>query len=162
MRISVGDRLPAATLVKLGENGPEQVDLGALTKGRTVVIFGVPGAFTTTCSISHLPSFIRTKAGFDAKGVDEIVCVSVNDPFVLKAWSEVTGAGTAGITLLGDAEGTLTKAMGLSFDAPAAGLIGRSHRYAMQVVDGEVRVLQIEDNPGACTVSGGEAMLEAI
>ncbi|MBZ4689835.1 peroxiredoxin [Cereibacter changlensis] len=162
MRISVGDRLPAATLVKLGESGPEQVDLAGLTAGRNVVIFAVPGAFTPTCSSSHMPSFIRSKAAFDAKGVEEIICVSVNDPFVMKAWGEATGAAAAGITLLADAEGAMTKAMGLSFDAPPAGLIGRSHRYALQAVDGEVRVIQIEDSPGACTVSGGEALLEAI
>lgn len=162
MRISAGDRLPAAKLVKIGEAGPEQVDLGELTAGRKVVIFAVPGAYTPTCSSSHVPSFIRTKDGFTEKGVEEIVCISVNDPFVLKAWGEDTGATGAGITLLGDADGALTKAMGLSFDAPPAGLIGRSHRYAMLVEDGEVRVLQIEDSPGACSVSGGEALLAAI
>ncbi len=162
MTISVGDTLPAATLVKMGENGPEQVELSALTKGRNVVIFAVPGAFTPTCHSAHVPSFIRTKGKFDAKGVDEIICVAVNDPFVMKAWGEATGATKAGITMLSDAQSELTGALGLAFDAPPAGLMARSKRYAMHVKDGKVAVLHLEESPGVCEVSGGEALLAAI
>ncbi len=162
MTISVGDTLPAATLVKMGENGPEQVELSTLTKGRNVVIFAVPGAFTPTCHSAHVPSFIRTKGKFDAKGVDEIICVSVNDPFVMKAWGEATGATEAGITMLADAQSALTGALGLAFDAPPAGLMARSKRYAMQVKDGKVAVLHLEESPGVCEISGGEALLAAI
>ena len=86
------------------------------TKGRKVVIFAVPGAFTPTCHSAHVPSFVRTKDQFDAKGVDEIICVSANDPFVMKAWGEATGATAAGITMLGDADASFTKAMGMEFD----------------------------------------------
>ena len=162
MSITVGDRLPAATLLKIGANGPEAVDLGALTKGRKVVIFAVPGAYTGVCTTAHVPSFIRTKAQFDAKGVQEIICLSVNDPFVMKAWGEATGATAAGITMLADAESALTTALGMSFTAPPAGLINRSARYAMLVEDGVVKVLHREESPGVCETSGGEAMLAAI
>ncbi len=162
MAISAGDALPDASLVKIGESGPEAVEMAALTKGRKVVIFAVPGAFTPTCHSAHVPSFIRTKDQFAAKGVDEIICVSVNDPFVMKSWGEVTGAAEAGITMLGDAQSTFTKAMGMDFDAPPAGLVARSKRYAMLVEDGVVKILQAEDAPGVCEVSGGEALLAAI
>ncbi|NSX54419.1 peroxiredoxin [Parasulfitobacter algicola] len=162
MAISKGDTLPEATLVKLGADGPEQVALKDLTAGRKVVIFAVPGAFTGVCHSAHVPSFIRTKDQFDAKGVDDIICIAVNDPFVLKAWGEATGATDAGIAMLGDAESTFTKAIGMDFDAPPAGLIGRSKRYAMIVEDGKVTLLNEEANPGECEVSAGEALLEAL
>ena len=162
MAIAEGDRLPEAELVRIGENGPETVSLGDLTKGRRVVIFAVPGAFTPTCHSAHMPSFVRNVDAFGEKGVDEIVCVSVNDPFVMKAWGEATGGAEAGITLLGDPQSSFTKAVGMEFDAPPAGLVARSKRYAMLVEDGTVRVLHQEQGPGTCEVSGGEAMLEAI
>ncbi len=162
MTISQGDRLPDANLLKIGENGPETVNLSSRTKGRKVVIFAVPGAYTPTCHSAHVPSFIRTKDGFDAKGVDEIICISVNDPHVMKAWGDATGASAAGLTLLADADGAFTRALGMDFTAAPAGLIGRSKRYAMYVEDGQVRVLHCEESPGTCEVSGGEAMLDAI
>lgn len=162
MTISVGDRLPDATLVRLGAEGPEAVELSSLTKGRKVVIFALPGAYTGTCTTSHVPSFIRTKTQFDDKGVDEVICLSVNDPFVLGAWGESTGATQAGISMLGDAAAEFTKAVGMDFSAPAVGLVDRSKRYAMYVEDGEVKVLHAEENPGVCDLSGGESMLAAI
>lgn len=161
MTISAGDKLPEANLIRLGANGPEAVSVTDLTKGRKVVIFAVPGAFTPTCHSAHVPSFIRTIDAFKAKGVDEVVCVSVNDVFVMKAWGEATGATAAGITMLSDA-GDYTKALGLNFDGAAAGLIGRSKRYAMYVVDGVVEKLQLEASPGVCEISGGEALLAEI
>jgi peroxiredoxin len=109
-----------------------------------------------------VPSFVRTKDALKAKGVDEIVCVSVNDPFVMKAWGEATGAAAAGITMLADADGAFTKAMGLDFTAPPAGLLGRSKRYALMAEDGVVKVLHLEQSPGTCEISGGEAMVAAI
>lgn len=162
MTISVGDRLPEATLIELGDNGPEAVSLHARTKGRKVVIFAVPGAYTGVCTTAHVPSFIRTRDKFAARGVDEIICVSVNDPFVMKAWGESTGANKAGIAMLADADCTLTEAMGMRFDAPPAGLLARSKRYALYAEDGVIKVLHAEELPGLCNVSGGEAMLEAI
>ena len=162
MAISVGDSLPEATFVKMGDAGPEEVTVSSLTKGRKVVIFGLPGAFTPTCNSAHVPSFIRTKDDFAAKGVDEIICVSVNDPFVMKAWGEATGASAAGISMLADAGSAFTGAIGLQFDAPPVGLLARSKRYAMLVDDGVVTLLQQEESPGTCEVSGGEALLAAM
>ncbi|MBP0482233.1 peroxiredoxin [Sagittula salina] len=160
MAISKGDRLPEATLLRIGENGPEGVETGDLAKGRKLVIFALPGAYTGTCTNAHVPSFIQTKDAFAEKGVDEILCVSVNDPFVMDAWSRHTGADKAGIGFLADPEGVFTKAMGMEFSAPPAGLIGRSKRYAMIVEDGTVTALAAEESPGVCTTSCGEAMLE--
>ncbi len=162
MAISVGDTLPDATLLTMGANGPESVPLHTKLKGRKVVIFGLPGAYTGTCTTAHVPSFIRTKDAFAAKGVDEIICVSVNDPFVMGAWGASTGASDAGISMMGDADGSLTAAMGVDFTAPPVGLIGRSKRYALYAVDGVVQVLHMEESPGVCEASGGEAMLAAI
>ena len=162
MTLTVGEKLPAATLLKIGANGPEAVDLAALTAGRKVVIFAVPGAYTGVCTTAHVPSFIRTKPQFDAKGVDEILCVSVNDPFVMAAWGEATGATAAGITLLADAEAAFTKAIGMAFSAPPVGLIDRSARYAMLVEDGVVTVLNREESPGVCELSAGEGLLAAL
>ena len=113
-------------------------------------------------SLSRSRFFIRSKAGFDAKGVDEIICVSVNDPFVMKAWGEVTGATAAGITMLGDADSSFTKAVGMNFSAPAVGFADRSRRYALYAEDGVVKVLHAEESPGTCDISGGESMLQAI
>lgn len=162
MAIQVGDRLPEATLLHIGANGPEGVALGDRLKGRKVVLFGLPGAYTGTCTSAHVPSFIRTKEAFAAKGVDEIICVSVNDPFVMKAWGESTGAAKAGITMLGDAEAAFTLAVGMAFSAPPVGFVNRSKRYALYAEDGVVKVLHAEESPGVCETSGGEAMLKAI
>jgi cytochrome c peroxidase len=162
MTVTTGDTLPDATLVKLGDGGPEAVDLGAMIKGKKVAIFAVPGAFTPTCHSAHVPSFIRTKDQFSDKGVDDIICVSVNDPFVMKAWGEATGATEAGLTMLADPESAFTKAIGMDFDAPPAGLIARSKRYAMLVEDGKVTILQEEESPGTCEVSAGESLLASM
>lgn len=162
MTLAPGDTLPEATLVKMGADGPEAVSLAQHAKGKKIVVFAVPGAFTPTCHAAHVPSFIRTKDQFAEKGVGEIICVSVNDPFVMKAWGEATGATEAGITMLGDAESAFTKAIGMEFDAPPAGLIARSKRYAMIVDNGTVTTLHVEESPGVCDVSGGEALLKEL
>lgn len=162
MTIAVGDRLPAANLSGMRPDGPEQVALGDKLKGRTVVIFAVPGAYTPTCHSAHVPSFIRVHDDLRAKGVDEVICVAVNDAFVLDAWGRDTGASQAGITMLGDPAAEFTEAIGMRFDAPPAGLIARSKRYSMLVVDGVVKVLNVEDSPGECSISAGETMLDAL
>ncbi|MCE0505621.1 peroxiredoxin [Roseivivax sp. GX 12232] len=162
MPISVGDKLPEATLARLGAEGPEQVELSEKTDGRKVVIFALPGAFTPTCHSAHMPSFLRTREGFAEKGVDEVICIAVNDPFVLAAWDEATGAGAGGVTVLSDPEAAFTKAVGMEFSAPPVGFLDRSKRYAMLVEDGVVRVLHEEEGRGTCEISGGEAMLAAI
>ncbi len=160
--IAEGDRLPGATLMRVGSNGPEKVELGPLLEARRVVLFGVPGAFTPTCHSAHMPSFVRTRDAFAEKGVDEVICVSVNDPFVLKVWDEATGADEAGITLLADPEAAFTRAIGMVFDAPPAGLIGRSQRYAMVVEDGVVQTLHLETARGVCEVTAGESLLATL
>lgn len=162
MTIQVGDTLPDATLMMMGAEGPASVSLSEKLKGRKVAIFALPGAYTGTCTTAHVPSFIRTRDDFAAKGADEVICISVNDPFVMGAWGESTGATAAGITMLGDPQSEFTKAIGMDFTAPPAGLIARSKRFAMYVEDGVVKVLQAEENPGVCDISGGEALLAAI
>ncbi len=161
MAISVGDTLPNAAFVTMGDSGPSSVELHARLKGRKVVLFALPGAFTRTCSTAHMPSFVRTADALRAKGIDEIICVSVNDPFVLHAWGNSMGAGEAGITLLADADAAFTKSVGMAFDAPQIGLFARSNRYAVIVEDGVVTAANI-DEPGECNISTGEALLEAI
>lgn len=158
MALNEGDKLPGGTLLEMTQDGPAQVDLAQYATGR-VAIFALPGAYTGTCSTQHVPSFIRTADQFRAKGVDRIVCVSVNDPFVMGAWAKDTGADKAGLTFLADADGAFTAAMGMNFDAPPAGLFGRSKRYAMLVEDGTITTLQVEESPGQCSISGGESLL---
>ena len=162
MTISVGDELPGGNVLQMGANGPEPVDMAAKLKGRNVVIFGLPGAFTGTCTTAHVPSFIRTADKFAAKGVDEIICLAVNDPYVMKAWSDSTGASAVGITMLGDAESTFTTAIGMDFTAAPAGFLNRSKRYALYAEDGVVKVFHPETGSGTCEISGGEALLAAI
>jgi len=160
--ISAGEQLPEATLVYMGAKGPEQIKISDKTKGRKVAIFAVPGAYTPTCHSAHVPSFIRSKDQLVAKGVDEIICISVNDPFVMAAWGETTGATKAGITMLADADCSFTEAMGMRFDAAPAGLIARSVRYALLAEDGVIKVLQMEKGPGVCELTAGEGLLEAM
>ncbi|MFT7310888.1 MAG: peroxiredoxin [Paracoccaceae bacterium] len=162
MTITTGDTLPEAFFVRMGDSGPESVALSTLTKDRKVVVFAVPGAFTPTCNSAHVPSFIRTMDEFAAKGIDQIICVSVNDPFVMKTWGETTGATEAGIAMLADPDSSFTTAMGMNFDAPPAGLFARSKRYAMIVENGVVTTLNEEESPGVCEVSAGEALLKAL
>ena len=160
MAISAGDQLPDAKLVKMGGQGPEEVSLHGLTGGRKVAIFAVPGAFTPTCTDSHMPSFINESEALANAGVEQVICIAVNDPFVLKAWDEATKAAEAGVTVLGDPDGSFTKAIGMDFDFPPAGLYGRSSRYAMLVENGRVAIVNIEASPAVCEVSSAATLLE--
>ena len=162
MTITTGDTLPNATLLLMGDDGPTSVTMVEKLTDRKVVIFGLPGAYTGTCTTAHVPSFIRTAEAFKAKGVDEIICLSVNDPFVMKAWGEDTGAIAAGITMLGDAESEFTKAIGMNFSAGPAGFVERSKRYAMLIENGVVTILNEEAGRGQCEISAGETLLEAM
>jgi len=162
MTISTGDRLPDVTLSKIGDTGPETVSLAELSKGKKLVIFGLPGAFTRTCSSTHVPSFIRTAEAFRAKGVDHIVCVSVNDPFVMQAWDEATGASKAGVELLADGNAAFTKAAGLDFTVAPLGFIDRCKRFSAFVEDGVVKVFNIEKVNSTCDLSAGETLLAQI
>lgn len=162
MTISVGDRLPEANLLQMGADGAEAVALSARLKGRNVVIFGLPGAFTGTCTTSHVPSFVRVMDKLKAKGVDEVICLAVNDPFVMKAWGDSTGAAAKGVTFLADGDASFTKAIGQEFTVPNLAFFDRSKRYALYAVDGVVKVLNQGKESNACEISGGEAMLDAI
>ena len=147
MAIKVGDTLPDVKLKELGDGGPKDVSIGELTKGKRVVFFAVPGAFTPTCSMKHLPGFVEKNSQLRSKGVDEVVCVSVNDPFVMGAWGKDQGAGGK-VRMLADGNGEFTRAVGLEMDGSAFGLGKRSQRYAMIVKDGKVTDLLVEPGPG--------------
>ena len=159
MSLQTGQSLPDATVLIMGEDGPRQKQLHDFLKGRKVVLFALPGAYTGTCTTAHVPSFIRTAPGFADKGVDEILCLAVNDPFVMAAWGKDTGATDAGITMLADVQAEFTKAVGMEFNLPERGFIDRSRRYAMLVEDGVVTILNEEVNGGTCDISGGESLL---
>ena len=156
MTISVGDKLPQATLVKVTPDGPDQVDTQSYFAGRKVALFAVPGAFTPTCSAKHLPGFVEKEAELKAKGVDEIACTAVNDAFVMGAWGKSAGAGD--ITMLADGNGSFADAIGLATDASKFGMGQRSQRYSMLVNDGVVEQLNVEA-PGEFKVSSAEYLL---
>lgn len=157
MTIKVGDRLPSATLFEMTADGPQTRSVDELTRGRRVVIFAVPGAFTPTCSARHVPGFLEQYAQYKAKGIDEIVCLSVNDPHVMGAWGK--SQGTDGkIRMLGDGNAEFTRAMGLEVDQSSQGRGVRSQRYSLYAEDGVVRLLNVEQ-PGKFEVSDAGTML---
>jgi len=158
MAIKAGDTLPAdVKLMEIGDAGPKQVTVGELTKGRTVVLFAVPGAFTPTCSMKHLPGFVDKAGDIRKKGIDEIVCLSVNDAFVMGAWGKEHGAGGK-VRMVADGNGDFTRAVGLEMDASGFGMGSRSKRYAMLVKDGKVTELLVEP-AGGLNVSSAESVL---
>lgn len=157
MAIHEGDRIPN---VKLKATDMTDITTDALFKGKKVVLFAVPGAFTPTCSAKHLPGFIEKADEIRAKGVDDIVCMSVNDAFVMKAWGEDRGAGDK-VRLVADGNGDLTRALGLEFDGSGIGFGLRSQRFAAIVVDGVVKKLAV-DAGGKFEVSSAEAILKAL
>jgi peroxiredoxin len=155
----VGDRVPEATLYVLGAEGPQPVSTAALFEGKKVVLFAVPGAFTPTCSNAHLPGFVANADRIKARGVDTIVCLSVNDAFVMGAWGKAHNAEA--LVMAADGNGTFTQAMGLTLDATGKGLGVRSQRYAMVVEDGVIKRLDVEA-PGKFEVSSAERVLAAL
>jgi peroxiredoxin (alkyl hydroperoxide reductase subunit C) len=160
MTIKVGDKIPSATLMQATAEGPKEVTTEELFGGKTVVLFGVPGAFTPTCSAKHLPGFVNHAAAIKAKGVDTIACMAVNDVFVMGAWGKDQGVGE-NIVMLADGSGALTKAMGLEFDLTARGLGVRAQRFALVAKDGVVTHVAVEA-PGAFEVSSAEAILAVL
>jgi peroxiredoxin len=158
MAIKAGDALPADIKLKeMGDKGPQDVTVGEIFKGKKVVLFAVPGAFTPTCSMKHLPGFVEQAAAIKAKGVDEIVCLSVNDAFVMGAWGDQQKA-TGKVRMLADGNGDFTKALGLTLDASGFGMGTRSQRYALVAKDGKVEHLLVESGPGL-SVSSAESVL---
>ena len=157
MTIQVGDRIPSTTFVEMTENGPEQVNSDAYFAGRKVALFSVPGAFTPTCSAKHLPGFVEKADELKAKGIDEIACTAVNDPFVMGAWGKASGV-EGKVTMLADGNGDFPKAVGLEMDGSKFGLGQRGQRFSMVVNDGVVEQLNVEA-PGQFEVSSAEYML---
>jgi peroxiredoxin len=158
MSISIGDTLPEATFRILGSEGIEKLSTDDVFAKKKVVLFAVPGAFTPTCHLKHLPGFIENAAAFKQKGVDTVACVAVNDPFVLDAWAKASdGAGK--VLFLSDGNAEFTKEIGMEFDGSGIGLATRSKRYAMLVEDGVVLELSVEDSPGVADVSTAEKLL---
>ena len=157
MAISVGDKLPEATFMEMTGNGPEPVSTGDVFAGKTVALFAVPGAYTPTCSAKHLPGFVEKQGDLAAKGVDEIVCTSVNDVFVMGAWGDAAGTGDK-VRMLADGNGTFAEAIGLTMDGSGIGMGQRSARYSMIVKDGVVSELNVEEG-GEFKVSSADYML---
>jgi peroxiredoxin len=159
MAIQVGDTIPDVPLTIATPDGPQPTTSGEYFKGKRVALFAVPGAFTPTCSARHLPSYVDKAGELKAKGVDEIACVSVNDPFVMAAWGERDGSSD--ITMLADGNGQFAEAVGLEMDASGFGMGKRSQRYSMLVNDGVVEQVNAEA-PGEYRASSAEHLLEQI
>jgi glutaredoxin/glutathione-dependent peroxiredoxin len=160
MTIKVGDKVPSVTLRYVSPDGVQAVTTDEFFGGKKVAIFGVPGAYTRTCSERHLPSYVTHAEELRAKGVDTIACIAVNDQFVMDAWGKEHGAGGK-IVMLGDGSGDFVRGIGLELDRIKEGMGIRTQRYAMLVDDGVVKVLNVEQ-PGQFDVSSAEAMLKAL
>ena len=158
--IKLGDKIPAMKLMVATAEGPREADTAILFGPGKVVMFAVPGAFTPTCSFKHLPGFVQHLAEFKAKGVDRVICMAVNDAFVMGAWAKDQKVGD-GIIMLADGSAAFTKALGLELDLVARGLGVRSQRFALVAVDGIVTHLAVEE-AGGFDVSRAEAVLEAL
>jgi peroxiredoxin len=159
MAVKLGDKIPTVTLRHLNDDGSvNAVSSDDYFKGKKVAVFGLPGAYTRTCSSRHLPGYVASSAALKAKGIDEIACVSVNDAFVMSAWGREHNAGGK-VTMLGDGSCELTQALGLTVDRISAGMGIRSQRYSMVVEDGVVKELNVEPS-GEYGISSAEAMLE--
>jgi len=159
MTIQKGDRLPDVPLTIATPDGPKPTTSGEFFRGKRVALFAVPGAFTPTCSAKHLPSYVEKAQDLKGKGVDEIACISVNDPFVMGAWNQAQGSED--ITMLADGNGEFSDAIGLSFDGSKFGMGKRSQRYSMIVDDGVVEQLNVEQ-PGEYRASSAEYMLDQL
>jgi peroxiredoxin (alkyl hydroperoxide reductase subunit C) len=160
MPIRPGETIPSMKLAQGTPDGPKETSTGELFGGRTVVLFGVPGAFTPTCSARHLPGFVERADELKAKGADVVACLAVNDAFVLNAWAEAQGVGDK-IVMLADGSAAFTKALGMELDLTARGLGVRSQRFALVAKDGRVAHVGVEE-PGAFAVSRAEAVLEVL
>jgi glutaredoxin/glutathione-dependent peroxiredoxin len=162
MTIKPGDKLPSATFRVMGPDGPKEMTTNDIFSGKKVVLIGMPGAFTPTCHRNHLPGYVEQAEKFRGKGVDTIAVTTTNDHFVMSAWSKASG-GDGKVVFLADGNGEFAKAIGLAFDGSARGMGGvRSKRYSMYVVDGVVKVLNIEENPGQAEATGADKLLQAI
>lgn len=160
MTIQAGDRLPPVKLTEATPEGPRELPFDETLGKGTVVLFGVPGAFTPTCSARHLPGYVEQAAALRARGVDRVACMAVNDPFVLAAWARDQGVGEA-VTMIADGSAEFTRALGLELDLSLRGLGVRCQRFALVARDGRVTHIGVEA-PGAFGVSGADAILEVL
>ena len=158
MTIKIGDRIPSVTLHHMTGEGPADIATESLFGGKRVAVFGLPGAFTPTCSAKHLPGFVAAAESFKAKGVETIACVSVNDAFVMDAWGKDQKVGGK-VMMIADGSAEFCRAMGLEFDLSDRGFGIRSKRYSMLVDDGVVTALHVEES-GAFTVSDADTLLD--
>ena len=158
MTINPGDTMPEGQFTTMTDEGPKPVSWSELFDGKTVVLFGVPGAFTPTCSAKHLPGYIENAAALKAKGVDTIACMSVNDAFVMGAWGKDQGAGDA-VVMLADGSAEYAAKMGLSLDLTARGMGMRATRFSILVENGVAKAVNVEDNPGEAEATAAAAML---
>ncbi len=160
MTISVGDRIPSVSVMMSGEDGPQKMDsVEALGQGR-VALFSVPGAFTPTCSAKHLPGFIENADALKAKGIDKIVCMSVNDAFVMKAWGDAQNSSSE-VEMLADGNADFSRAIGLTFDGSGFGMGERAQRFSAIIENGVLKTLNVE-TPGAFEVSSAEYLLNQL
>jgi peroxiredoxin len=161
MTIAVGDTIPSTTLMHMTEAGPRPITTDELFKGKKVVLFALPGAFTPTCSNKHVPGFVQHADALKTKGVDTIACLSVNDAFVMGAWGKDQKVGDK-VLMLADGNAELTKKLGLEMDGSGFGMGIRAKRFSMLVENGVVKTLNIETNPGVAEESGAEKMLTQV
>jgi peroxiredoxin (alkyl hydroperoxide reductase subunit C) len=160
MTIKVGDTIPSMKLMQGTAEGPKEISTDEIFKGKKVVMFAVPGAFTPTCSAKHLPGFVQNAAAIKAKGVDNVVCLAVNDAFVMAAWAKDQGVD-GNIIMLADGAGQFTKALGLELDLMGRGMGVRAQRFALVAQDGKVTHLAVEP-PGGFDVSKAESILAGL
>ncbi|NJC33414.1 peroxiredoxin [Sphingomonas jejuensis] len=160
MTIKIGDKLPTTTFTRMSDAGPEQVTTDDYFADKTVALFSVPGAFTPTCSVKHLPGFVEQLDALKAKGVDEVACTSVSDAFVLDAWAKASDAKDK-VTMLADGNGEFARAVGLEFDGSKFGMGTRGQRFSMLVEDGMVTQLNVEE-PGGYEVSSADYLLKQL
>ena len=162
MAIGVGDKLPAGEFTLLGADGPTSLSVEEISKGKKIILFGLPGAYTGTCTTKHMPSFVERADELRAKGIDGIYCLATNDVFVMQSWGEATGALEAGITMLTDGPSDFVKAIGMNFNAPPVGFVDRCKRFAAIVDDGTLTAIGIDENPGECSLSSGLSILDQL
>ncbi len=161
MAINVGERMPQGEFTQMTDKGPAKLGTDELFKGKKVVLFGLPGAFTPTCSAKHVPGFLQNASALVAKGIDTIACVSVNDAFVMGAWAKDQGTGTK-VLMLADGSAEYTKKLGLDLDLTARGMGVRAKRFAIVVNDGVAKHVAVENTPADLTVSSAEAILKVV
>ncbi|MBX2839932.1 MAG: peroxiredoxin [Gammaproteobacteria bacterium] len=159
--LKVGDRLPDATLKQMTDDGPIDVDINEYCAGKKVVIFALPGAFTPTCSETHVPGYVQHAEAIRSKGIDAIACISTADFFVMGAWAKSMNVGDA-VDMLADGNQAFTSAAGMGIDLSGAGLGNRSNRYVMTVENGVITRLMVEPNAGVADVSSAESLLAAL